>query len=320
MAEQVKKGIPVGKTSLAISMFGGRGERLNKNSYQPKSDLLKSHTPMTPSVYAAYAIMVTITLPIVWLIVGFVVLVLLLPSMDGQTIGVDEEGNFIKREIADWVWYLSGFLFFIALPVLSGLFMAKLPSFKIKAAIPAIDRKLPYASSFVAAMAAANATPVNIFKALAVQREIYGSISDEAALIYRDVTYLGKDLVSSLKMSVERAPSEKLAEFFQGIVGTLTSGGNLKLYFLNRAEYYAQENRIRVRQVIEKLALFAESYVVSAVAMPIFIMIIMVITMWVSGSGFNMDRPMMNLIVFAMLPFTQFGYAALFYLFSQDVA
>ena len=44
-----------------------------------------------------------------------------------------------------------------------------------------MDRKLPFAASYVAAMAAANATPSLIFKSLARNESIYGEISKDAA-------------------------------------------------------------------------------------------------------------------------------------------
>lgn len=318
-------GIPGGaKISLANSIFGGLGHRMAKDNYDLQSDLLKAHTPMLPATYIANCALNTLIVTFLSIIIGLGVALAAIPMMNGMQKGTqtDESGEPITWEIQPWVQYVILLLTCLIIPFLTWKISLKLPSWKIKTVAPKIDRALPYASSFVAAMAAANATPEKIFKALASpdSKRIYGPISDEAALVYRDVNYLGKDMVSSLKMAVERAPSEKLAEFMQGIVGTMTSGGNLKLYFLNRAEYYSQENRVRVRRVIETLALFAESYVVSAVAMPIFIMIIMVITLWVSGSGFSMDKPMMNMIVFGMLPMMQGGFAALFYLYSQDVA
>ena len=47
---------------------------------------------------------------------------------------------------------------------------------------------------------------------------------------------------------------------------------------------------------------------VVAVAMPIFLMIIMVIMYWVSGSGQSMGETLLWLIIFVMLPVIHFGY------------
>ena len=151
-----------------------------------------------------------------------------------------------------------------------------------------IEKYLPYAASYTAAMSAANATPAKIFRSLAMNKDVYGDVSEDAALVYRDVTLLGYDLITAIKHSVDRAASVWLTEFFQGMVGTLTSGGHLKLYFLNRAEHYMRENRTRLQQFLESIALLAESYIVVAVAMPLFLIVMLVIMFWVSGSGAQM--------------------------------
>ena len=155
---------------------------------------------------------------------------------------------------------------------------------------------------------------------LARNEAIYGEISKDAAWIYHSIEFLGRDLVTTLKEGVDRSPSERFAEFLQGIVGTLTSGGNLKLYFLNRSEYYAQANRIHVKSVIQQMALFAEAYVVMAVALPIFAMIIAVITFWVSGSGMVLEEIHLYGMVFLMFPMIQIFFCYIFLSLSNEVA
>ena len=181
-----------------------------------------------------------------------------------------------------------------------------------------IEKYLPYAASYTAAMSAANATPAKIFRSLAMNRDIYGDVADDAGLIYRDVTLLGYDLITAIKMSVDRAASVWLTEFFQGMVGTLTAGGHLKLYFLNRAEHYMRENRTRLQQFLESIALLAESYIVVAVAMPLFLIVMLVIMFWVSGSGAQMSEGMLYGIVLGFIPMIHVAYAVLVYTSSKE--
>ena len=70
-----------------------------------------------------------------------------------------------------------------------------------------IEKYLPYAASYTAAMSAANATPQKIFRSLAKNEDIYGEISHDSAQIFRDTNLLGFDLVTAIKMSVGRAAS-----------------------------------------------------------------------------------------------------------------
>lgn len=181
-----------------------------------------------------------------------------------------------------------------------------------------IEKYLPYAASYTAAMSAANATPAKIFRSLAMNKEIYGDVADDAALVYRDVTLLGYDLITAMKMSVDRAASVWLTEFFQGMVGTLTAGGQLKLFFLNRAEHYMRENRVRLGQFLESIALLAESYIVVAVAMPLFLIVMLVIMFWVSGSGAQMSEGMLYGIVLGFIPMIHIAYAILVWTSSKE--
>lgn len=181
-----------------------------------------------------------------------------------------------------------------------------------------IEKYLPYASSYTAAMSAANATPAKIFRSLAMNKDIYGDVADDAAMIYRDITLLGYDLITAMKMSVDRAASVWLTEFFQGMVGTLTAGGQLKLYFLNRAEHYMRENRTRLGQFLESIALLAESYIVVAVAMPLFLIVMLVIMFWVSGSGAQMSEGMLYGIVLGFIPLIHIAYAVLVWTSSKE--
>ena len=55
-------------------------------------------------------------------------------------------------------------------------------------------------------MSAANATPMKIFKSLAANEEIYGEIAYDSAMIYRDITLLGMDLITAIKHAVDGQP------------------------------------------------------------------------------------------------------------------
>ena len=105
--------------------------------------------------------------------------------------------------------------------------------------------------------------------------------------------------------------------FFSVILG-LSSGGHLKLYFLNRAEHYMRENRTRLQQFLESIALLAESYIVVAVAMPLFLIVMLVIMFWVSGSGAQMSEGMLYGIVLGFIPMIHVAYAVLVYTSSKE--
>jgi flagellar protein FlaJ len=125
--------------------------------------------------------------------------------------------------------------------------------------------------------------------------------------------------VTAIRLSVGRAASPWVSEFFQGMVGTLSSGGSLKIYFLNRAEHYMRENRIRMSVFLEALAMMAESYVVVAVAMPLFLIVMLVIMFWVSGAGSQISETMVYGVVLGVLPMIHIAYSILIYMMSKEM-
>lgn len=283
-------------------IFGRYGDNRAKSKSELNTSLQKAHIDMLPGVYIAVSLMSILISFIIGLILAFVFFGILIPIMGS--------GSFFASTGTKGILLL---VFFIIIPFLTYLIHKRYPTSKAKSRGREIDKQLPYASSFVSAMAASNATPERIFKSLADQHKIYGALSEDSAWIYRDMTVLGTDTVTAIKRAVSRASSNKLAEFYQGITSTITSGGNLKLYFLNRAEYFMVENRREQRETIETTAMMAESYVVVAVAFPMFLIVMMVIMMWVGGGGaFSMSS--LYMVIFILLPIIHFGYGAFAYM------
>ena len=297
-------------------LLGWLGRMLTKDSLQLRNQLVKARIPLLAEDYVSTSIMQVIMTFLGGLIFTLFLVGFLFPELRGM----EDPNTGENFEISDTVEIIAGAVLVLVLPILVGLVQWLTPAFMEGSRATNMDRQLPFAASYVSAMAAANATPSQTFKSLARNKDIYGEISNDAAWIYHSMEFIGRDLVTTLKEAVERTPSERFAEFLQGIIGTVTSGGNLKLYFLNRSEYYAQQNRVHVKDVLQQMALFSEAYVVVAVALPIFAMIIAVITFWVSGSGMKLEREHMYLLVFGGFPIIQIVFSGLFYALSQEVS
>lgn len=322
------------------------GRALKKRARANKDlseNLVKGSMPMMPEVYLASVWVTTVAVSLVCF--GFLALIFM-PEIGGIALyekltapGV-EDACFIweywNKELIDNTKPFNGcphyetrvFPLFgkVALAGVLGL-IAPFTTFKVLAGGAAsaakkrgdmIEKYLPYASSYTAAMSAANATPAKIFRSLAMNKDIYGDVADDAAMIYRDVTLLGYDLITAMKLAVDRAASVWLTEFFQGMIGTLTAGGQLKLFFLNRAEHYMRENRTRLQSFLESIALLAESYIVVAVAMPLFLIVMLVIMFWVSGSGAQMSEGMLYGIVLGFIPLIHVAYSFLVWSSSKE--
>ena len=314
-----------------------------RNDKELSESLVKGSMPMMPEVYLATALMTSLAITLIcWAFIAlfFIPDIGIIAYWEGiqdpMTVAYCFEWEYWNQELIDPTKPGNGcdgfeyqvfppfaeilILFFggLLIPYMAYKYNKNGAKREAKRRGDMIEKYLPYAASYTAAMSAANATPSKIFRSLAMNKEIYGDVADDAAMVYRDVTLLGFDLITAMKMSVDRAASVWLTEFFQGMVGTLTAGGQLKLFFLNRAEHYMRENRTRMQMFLESIALLAESYIVVAVAMPLFLIVMLVIMFWVSGSGAQMSEGMLYGIVLGFIPMIHIAYAILVWTSSKE--
>jgi flagellar protein FlaJ len=207
----------------------------------------------------------------------------------------------------------------LLIPLLSSfigyLIYMNLPAAKAKTRAKKIDLHLPYALNFIAAMSSAGIIPTEIFKSLSKQN-IYGEIREEALWIYRDVSLLGRDIISAIKANIDRTPSDKFKEFLQGAVVTVTSGGALKKYFMVKAEQYMKENRIAQKQLNESLGIMAESYVTVGVAGILLLLVVIPVMMVISG---NFDLTFLMIIIFLIAPLIHLGFGFVLLSMTQRV-
>lgn len=324
-------------------LLGRAFKKKARNDQKLSDDLVKGNMPIMPEVYMAQVFVTTFAVSIICIMLLTAVFLPDIGLISWYESRPDDsfalacyEWEYWNGDLVDETLESRGCPFFaymefpffakILIPAILG-FIVPFGTYKyLKGSASraanlrgvALEKYLPYAASYTAAMAAANATPHKIFKSLALNGDIYGEIAYDSSMIYRDVTLLGYDLLTAMKMGVDRAASPWMTEFFQGMVGTLTAGGSLKLYFLNRAEHYMRENRTRLHEFLESLAMLAESYVVVAVAMPLFLIVMLVIMFWVSGAGAQMEESTLYMVVLLVLPMLHGMFAFIVWSSSEE--
>lgn len=293
---------------MCYKLFWGVAKRFTEKNYRLKDNLMKARIKILPEAYMSCTWMNAILGGVAGLVVGVTVreTLIMLESRLGKSI------------IPPILYTIIPVIFPVLVAGLIYLLSLTSPSSKAKARKKDIDAHLPYATNFITAMASAHATPQVIFKSLGSQEKIYGEVSKEAAWIYRDMSALGCDLITAIKRAVERSPSEKFQEFLQGIIGTLTAGGQLKSYLSGRAEYYMRENRREQKDFMDGIGVLAESYIVVGVAMPLFLIIMLVVMSWVGGMA-ALSIMMFILVVFLILPVIHVAYAGLIYMMTPKV-
>ncbi|MDK2891100.1 MAG: archaeal flagellar protein FlaJ [Methanoculleus sp.] len=162
-----------------------------------------------------------------------------------------------------------------------------------------IDATLPYAINYVTAMSSAGITPDEVFRLLG-QSKIYGESAVEARYVTRETDFFGKDPLEALRTVSQATPSERMREFLQGAVASISSGSNLTEYFRAKAHQYTLENNQQQKSFLETLGLIAESYVTAMVAGMLFLIILQSIMTLISGDS---DPFFLYIIIYLLVPF-----------------
>ena len=189
-------------------------------------------------------------------------------------------------------------------PIIIGIIYIQLPSSKTKARGKNIDRHLPYVANFINTMSAAGISPSEIFGTLA-GIELYGEVHKEAKKITTEIEMMGIDAITALKNAIVISPSQKFKEFIQGIVGVLQSGSELGPYFDRCVERYMFEDLQERKKNLDALAIMAESFVVTVIAFPLFLVIIISI-MGLTSGGISFD--FLYILSLLILPMAYAGF------------
>ena len=161
-----------------------------------------------------------------------------------------------------------------------------------------IDGHLPYAISYISAMATIGVVPYEIFKKLSEAEENYGEVSMEAKRVVRDVELLGFDFITALRNLASVTPSVHLRTFIQGAVTTSLSGGEMGTYFIHKAKEYMEENRKRFSDFITALGMISEIYITGLVAGPLFFIVMFTSMMMLRGAS----PVILMVIIYGMIP------------------
>lgn len=276
---------------LAYRLLGKRAVKGVERNPRLKLSLQRAHIYRRPDVYLASTML---TSAIVVVFTAIPVILLLVAAGSGT--------QYLPSRMM---------VFIVPVPLLAGIMLyllsLVLPELRAINRARDLNAKLPYALNFVTTMASAGATPEAIFATLGKQ-PIYGAVAHEAAWITRDVQLLGIDIITALSRGVERSSSEKWQDLLQGAITSLTSGGDLRTYFANKAEQFIYENRQEQKRFLDGLGVLAESFVTVVVAAPLFLIVILSVMTTLGGSA---DQALVlgYALVLALLPLSQLGFA-----------
>ena len=273
-------------TDFCRGIFGNIFLKQKKQELKEKQLLLEqANIQMDYEEYASFVLMNTL-LTIITTFTIFFIVYILLPKTDVTL------------------------LLLLTIPILITIIVASiylyLPRHYIKKRGENIDRFLPYAINFISSMAVAGVSPADIFQTLATVG-VYGEIQTEAKRIAKEIKIMGIDNITALKNAIELSPSRKFKAFIQGMIGTIQSGSDLHTYLSNISEKYLEEDLIERKKHLEMLSVVAESFVISVIAFPIFLVIILSI-MGFFGGSMTVSTTILYMFSFLVLPAIYAGF------------
>jgi len=270
---------------FSYRLFGGRVKGVSKRLGGLEARLARSDLALPVDIYLSFVFLIS-------LIVFFVV--------------------FVNSLIIFNVVFRS--LFFaavVSIPVtisavgISFAFLYNYPGITATRKRRAIDESLPYAVTFMGILSSAGVPPDRLFRTLAAleQRKQIG-LGGEARLIYRDMEALGEDMISVLKAVSRRRISVHLSALMEGIISTITSGGQLTAYLDEEGRSLMRMRRSILKEFIDTMTMVSEMFMAVMVAFPLILIVMFVVMSSIGGGSVAGLSPssIIPVIIYGLVP------------------
>ncbi len=316
-APQVSSRAGLFLTRLALSLFGDyvvAGDRR-----QRERDLMRAaHVGGTHRAYASRTLLYAGVLGVAGSVIGVYVAA-------GVLTALDVGGDRLVETLPDALSVLAGltrltrlglFELFVLLVVASatvgsalavGTYYARwaLLGQRATARAAEIDATLPRTVAFVYALSRSGMAFPRVMDALAENETVYGEAATELSVAVREMNAFGTDVLTALRHTARRTPSDDLSEFAENLASVLGTGRSLSAFLNDQYDRYQQEAESKQERYLELLSTFAEAYVTTLVAGPLFLITILVVI----GLVLSDTLPLLRVIVYVAVPLATFGFA-----------
>ena len=167
-----------------------------------------------------------------------------------------------------------------------------------------IDATLPRTVAFIYALSRSGMPFQTVLRTLARNEDVYGEASRELGVAVRDMDAFGTDVLTALKETAERTPSENLEEFAENLASVLSSGQSVSSFLHEQYERFQEEVEAQQRQYLDLLSTFAEVYVTVLVAGPLFFITVLVVV----GLVIQDTLVVIRLVTYLGIPLATFGF------------
>ena len=167
-----------------------------------------------------------------------------------------------------------------------------------------IDATLPRTVAFIYALSRSGMPFQSVLRTLSHNEDVYGEAARELGVAVRDMDAFGTDVLTALKDTADRTPSENLEEFAENLANVLSSGQSVSVFLHEQYERFQEEVESQQRQYLDLLSTFAEVYVTVLVAGPLFFITVLVVI----GLVIQDTLVVMRLVTYLGIPLGTFGF------------
>jgi len=273
---------------IASNLFGNFVRKIvkEKKILTFEKDLIKSNLNYTSITYFSILILSTIVATAIALVI-FVFFLFFNITPELPIISLATEGILLR--LVKLVWIL------ILVPLGTFLFMYFYPSMEKKTVEQKIEQEIPFAAIHMAAISGSMIEPTKIFTIISATKE-YPHIEKELNKLLNEINIYGYDLVTALKDCAANSPSTKLAELFNGLATTITSGGDLFEFFDKRSQTLLFDYKLEKEKRTKSSETFMDIYISVVIAAPMILMLLLMM-MKISGLGISLSTGMITFLV-----------------------
>lgn len=138
---------------------------------------------------------------------------------------------------------------------------ARLKAFIVGESDPKLEAELPFAAMMITLMAASGVTPYESFKRMRGV-EVLEKFKAEGDEMVRLVEVLGYDPMTAMERRAEETVSRPYAEFLEGYISSVKSGGSVINYLMSKLRGIFDEYATKARNAVERLETLVEAYMV----------------------------------------------------------
>ena len=251
-----------------------------------EKNLIKTNLQFTPTTYISIMLFTTL----LSIIAGFFIFLFLLFFNLGADL------PFITKVTENiGIRFLKVFWILFAIPIGTFLIMYFYPSIEKKSVENQINQELPFVVIHMSAISGSMIDPSKIFSIIIATKE-YPYLKKEFIKIINEINIYGYDLVTALRSIALDTPSKKLADLFNSLATTITSGGDLPDFFDKRAQSLLFEHRLEREEYTKSAETFMDIYISVVIAAPMILMLLFMMIK-ISGLGISLSSRMITLIM-----------------------